>query len=82
MGRAATRWKHSSAKASQRRAQIPRKLDRPASTLQLARRMQVSAGWISDHLKVLRQAGLVTGHRDGHQVIYTRTAKGDTLRSG
>ncbi|MBV9379156.1 MAG: winged helix-turn-helix transcriptional regulator [Streptosporangiaceae bacterium] len=66
----------------QRRAQILRELDRPASTLQLARRMQVSAGGVSDHLKVLRQAGLVTGCREGRQVIYTRTAKGDTLRSG
>ena len=29
-----------------------RELDRPASTLQLAQRVQVSAGGISDHLKV------------------------------
>jgi DNA-binding transcriptional ArsR family regulator len=66
----------------QRRAQILRELDRPASTFQLAQRMQVSAGGISDHLKILRQAGLATGSREGRQVIYTRTAKGDTLRSG
>lgn len=65
----------------QRRAQILRELDRPASTLQLAQRMQTSAGGISDHLKILRRAGLVTGRREGRQVIYTRTAKGDTLRS-
>ena len=65
----------------QRRAQILRELDRPAATLQLAQRMQVSAGGISDHLKVLRQAGLVTSYREGRQVIYTRTAKGDLLRS-
>jgi DNA-binding transcriptional ArsR family regulator len=66
----------------QRRAQILRELDRPASTLQLAQRMRVSAGGISDHLQVLRQAGLVTGRREGRQVIYTRTAKGNTLTSG
>jgi len=65
----------------QRRARILRELDRPASTHQLARRMQASAGGISDHLKILRRAGLVTGRRDGRQVIYTRTAKGDTLIS-
>jgi hypothetical protein len=65
----------------QRRARILRGLDRPASTHQLARRMQASAGGISDHLKILRRAGLVTGRRDGRQVIYTRTAKGDTLIS-
>jgi predicted ArsR family transcriptional regulator len=47
----------------QRQAQILRELDRPASTLQLAQRMQASAGGISDHLKVLRRAGLVTGCR-------------------
>ena len=62
-----------------RRARILRELDRPASTLQLARRMQTSAGGISDHLKILRRAGLVTGCREGRQVIYTRTAKGDTF---
>jgi DNA-binding transcriptional ArsR family regulator len=71
-----------SALIGQRRAQILRELDRPASTLQLAHRIQASAGGISDHLKVLRQAGLVTRRRDGRQVIYTRTAKGDTLKSG
>jgi DNA-binding transcriptional ArsR family regulator len=65
-----------------RRAQILRELDRPASTLQLAHRIQASNGGVSDHLKTLRQAGLVTGRREGRQIIYTRTAKGDTLRSG
>jgi DNA-binding transcriptional ArsR family regulator len=66
----------------QRRAQILRELNRPASTLHLAQRMQTSPGGISDHLKILRRAGLVTGRREGRQVIYTRTVKGDTLRSG
>jgi DNA-binding transcriptional ArsR family regulator len=66
----------------QRRARILRELDRPASTLRLAQRMQVSAGGVSDHLHVLRRAGLVTAHREGRQVIYTRTAKGDNLSRG
>lgn len=63
----------------QRRARILRELDRPASTLVLAQRMEVSAGGVSDHLRVLHRAGLVTAHREGRHVIYTRTAKGDNL---
>lgn len=63
----------------QRRARILRALDRPASILVLAQRMRVSTGGVSDHLHVLRQAGLVTAHREGRYVIYTRTAKGDNL---
>jgi DNA-binding transcriptional ArsR family regulator len=63
----------------QRRAQILRELDRPASTLVLAQRMQASAGGVSDHLHVLRRAGLVTAHREGRRVIYSRTVIGDDL---
>jgi len=62
-----------------RRARVLRELDRPASTLDLARRLGVSAGGINDHLKVLRQAGLVAGRREGREVIYSRTEKGEAL---
>jgi len=62
-----------------RRARVLLELARPAGTLDLARRMGVSAGGVSDHLKVLRAAGLVTGRREGRQVIYARTDKGDAL---
>ena len=62
-----------------RRARVLRELDRPASTLDIARRLGVSAGGVSDHLKVLRQAGLVAGRREGREVIYSRTEKGDAL---
>ena len=62
-----------------RRARLLLELQRPASTLDLARRLDISAGGVSDHLKVLRQAGLVTGRREGRAVIYARTAKGDAL---
>lgn len=65
-----------------RRARILRELDRPAATLDLARRMQVSPAGVSDHLKVLHRAGLVIGRREGRLVIYTRTPKGDTILSG
>ncbi len=54
-------------------------LSRPASTLDLARRLGASAGGVSEHLGVLRRAGLVTGRREGRRVVYTRTAKGDAL---
>ena len=63
----------------ERRARVLLELDRPACTLQLARRLQVSAGGVNGHLSVLRQAGLVSRRREGRRVIYTRTAIGDTL---
>jgi len=63
-----------------RRARILRELDRPAATLQVARRLGVGPGAVSDHLSVLRRAGLVTRRREGRLVIYARTAQGDTLR--
>ena len=62
-----------------RRARILRELARPASTLELAKLIGVSPGSISDHLRVLRRAGLVTGRREGRRVVYTRTASGHAL---
>jgi Family of unknown function (DUF5937)/Helix-turn-helix domain len=62
-----------------RRARILRELDRPASTLELAARIGVGAGSVSDHLGVLRRAGLVARRRDRRQVIYSRTASGDAM---
>jgi DNA-binding transcriptional ArsR family regulator len=63
----------------QRRATILRELDRPAATLTIARRLEVSPGGVSDHLSVLHRAGLVTRRRDGREVVYSRTVSGDTL---
>ena len=65
----------------ERRARVLLELDRPACTLELAQRMQVSPGGVSDHLSILRRAGLVSRRREGRRVIYTRTAIGDTLGS-
>nr|WP_276617595.1 DUF5937 family protein [Streptomyces coryli] len=62
-----------------RRARILRELDRPSATLDLAVRLHISAGGISDHLSVLRQAGLVTRRREGRRVVYARTLTGDAL---
>jgi Helix-turn-helix domain len=62
-----------------RRARILRDLDRPAATLDLADRLGISAGGVSDHLSVLRRAGLVTRRREGRRVVYARTTAGDGL---
>jgi DNA-binding transcriptional ArsR family regulator len=61
------------------RARVLLGLDRPASTQELAQRLQASAGGISEHLSVLRRAGLVAGRREGRRVVYSRTTKGDAL---
>jgi Helix-turn-helix domain len=61
------------------RARVLLTLDRAADTQELARRLTASAGGVSEHLGVLRRAGLVTGRREGRRVVYARTAKGDAL---
>ncbi|HET7029792.1 MAG TPA: DUF5937 family protein, partial [Candidatus Limnocylindrales bacterium] len=62
-----------------RRARILLELERPLATQDLAVRLSSSAGGVSDHLRVLREAGLVTARREGRRVIYSRTAIGDAL---
>ena len=64
-----------------RRAQVLLQLDRPASTLELAQRMGIGSASVSEHLAVLRRAGLVMRRREGRRVIYARTATGDDLRA-
>jgi DNA-binding transcriptional ArsR family regulator len=61
------------------RALLLAELDSPASTGELARRTGLTAGGVSQHLGALRSAGLVTSHRTGRVVLYTRTARGDAL---
>ena len=65
-----------------RRARILALLDREASTTALARRLHASPAGVSEHLGVLRRAGLVRGRRDGRTVLYARTAAGDALLRG
>jgi hypothetical protein len=62
-----------------RRAALLRSLERPASTQALAQRTGWSAGGINTHLAVLRRTGLVVRRREGREVVYSRTAAGDTL---
>ncbi|WP_030145103.1 ArsR/SmtB family transcription factor [Spirillospora albida] len=62
-----------------RRADLLTALGAPASTTDLARRLGVTPGAVSQHLAVLRDCGLVTGHRLGRRVLYARTPVGDML---
>jgi DNA-binding transcriptional ArsR family regulator len=62
-----------------RRAEILAALRAPAATSDLAARLGASAGGVSEHLGVLRRAGLVTPQRDGRRVLYRRTAAGEAL---
>jgi DNA-binding transcriptional ArsR family regulator len=54
-------------------------LDEPASTTWLAHRHGLALGTVSEHLTVLRDAGLVTGERHRHEIRYRRTPMGAAL---
>lgn len=56
-------------------------LDRPTSTTDLAGRLGVTPGAISQHLTVLYDAGLVTRARVGRTVLYARSDLGARLLS-
>ena len=56
------------------RAMLLTALTSPASTTELARRLRLSPGAVSQQLTALRAAGLVTARRSGRYVLYTRTA--------
>jgi DNA-binding transcriptional ArsR family regulator len=64
------------------RATLLADLAAPRSTTELAERLSLSAATASHHLTALRDAGLVTGRRDGRAVLYVRTPLGDALASG
>ncbi|WP_201261051.1 ArsR/SmtB family transcription factor [Embleya scabrispora] len=64
------------------RALILRALHIPATTTQLAARLNLPLGTVGDHLAVLRRARLVTGLRVGRSVRYQRTALGEVLTEG
>ena len=59
-----------------RRAVFERILARPSSVKELARDLPVSRPAVSQHLKVLKDAGLVLDTRAGKQRIYRIDAKG------
>jgi hypothetical protein len=62
-----------------RRATVLSALGAPRSTTELARALNLSPGSVSQHLSVLREAGLVDGHRVGRSVLYVRSEKGESL---
>jgi hypothetical protein len=64
-----------------RRAGVLAALGAPRSTTELARALELSPGSVSQHLSVLRDAGLVHGHRVGRSVLYVRSEKGEALVS-
>jgi hypothetical protein len=61
------------------RAAVLLALDQPRSTTDLAHTLGLTAGGASQQLGVLRDAGLVHGHRVGRLVLYLRTPAGDDL---
>ena len=61
------------------RAAILEACEAPRSTTEIARRLELSPGGVSQHLKVLRSAGLVQAERVGREVLYVRSEAADAL---
>ncbi len=61
------------------RAQLLADLDAPRSTTDLAERLGMTAGGVSQHLSALRDSGLVSARRHGRQVLYCRSQVADDL---
>jgi DNA-binding transcriptional ArsR family regulator len=61
------------------RAQLLARLDQPSSTETLAALHGLSPSGTSRHLIVMRDAGLITGTRHGHEIRYARTRLGTDL---
>ncbi|WP_037575172.1 ArsR/SmtB family transcription factor [Phaeacidiphilus oryzae] len=64
------------------RAALLRDLAEPASTTDLALRHGLAPSSVSAHLAVLTESGLLTSHRVGRRVLYTRTPLGTALADG
>jgi DNA-binding transcriptional ArsR family regulator len=64
-----------------RRAAVLALLETPSCTTALARRLEVGAGSVSQHLAVLHDARLIERHRMGRVVLYRRSPAGNLLVS-
>jgi DNA-binding transcriptional ArsR family regulator len=64
------------------RALVLTSLDEPLSTTTLAALIELSPAGVSRHLLALRDAGLVSTARHGHEVRYSRTSLGSALLRG
>jgi DNA-binding transcriptional ArsR family regulator len=64
------------------RALVLASLDRPLSTTALAALADLSPSGVSRHMLALRDAGLVSATRHGHEVRYARTRLGSALLRG
>ncbi|WP_329121300.1 ArsR/SmtB family transcription factor [Streptomyces sp. NBC_01353] len=63
------------------RARILVALAEPATTAILARRLSMTPGAVSQHLKVLHAGGLLTRNRSGREVFYGCSPLGHSLRA-
>jgi len=61
------------------RALVLASLEHPLSTSALAALIEVSPAGVSRHLLALRDGGLITGTRQGHEVRYAKTDLGSAL---
>ena len=61
------------------RAAVLSALDAPRSTGDVAQRLGLTAGAVSQHVGALRDAGLVTSERHGRSVLHARTPVADAL---
>ncbi|MEU5693823.1 ArsR family transcriptional regulator [Actinosynnema sp. NPDC020468] len=75
-------WHALSRLVGRTRARLLVELDRPTAVSELAGRLGVTVGAVSQHLAVLRGAGLVVSHRQGREVVSLRTALGLALVRG
>ncbi|WP_338778186.1 metalloregulator ArsR/SmtB family transcription factor [Streptomyces sp. DG1A-41] len=64
------------------RAAVLEALVTPASTGELAAKVDVTPGAISQHVSVLRGCDLVTSHRSGRRVFHSLTETGEALVRG
>jgi DNA-binding transcriptional ArsR family regulator len=64
------------------RARLLHALDRPSTVSELAARLGITVGAASQHLAVLRAAGLAVSSREGRKVVSLRTDLGQALVEG